>query len=126
MNKTHKIQHEAIEQAKLFQWAALMSGVCPQLKLLYHIPNGGSRNAIEAANLKKQGVKAGVPDICLPVPNKGYHGLYIELKYGKNKPSENQKQWIKALDKQGYRAVVCYGCVEAQKEICSYLGIPFR
>lgn len=82
------IQHEANEQEALFRWAAFVRGRFPEIDLLYHIPNGGSRNRLEAANLKRQGVKAGVPDLCLPVASGKYHGLYIELKYGKNKPSE--------------------------------------
>lgn len=55
-----KQQHEAAEQEKLFRWAAFMEGRFPVLGLLHHIPNGGSRNRLEAANLKRQGVKAGV------------------------------------------------------------------
>lgn len=47
---------------------------------LFHIPNGGSRNIIEATKLKKMGVKAGVPDLQLIVPNGEVHGLWIELK----------------------------------------------
>ena len=43
--------------------------------------------------MKRQGVKAGVPDICLPVARNGYHGLYIELKAGKNKATKNQEKW---------------------------------
>lgn len=31
--------------------------------VIFAIPNGGSRNKIEAANLKKDGVLAGVPDL---------------------------------------------------------------
>ncbi len=119
----HKIQHEADEQTKLFNWIAFMRCRYSELDMLYHIPNGGSRNLIEAANLKREGVRAGVPDLCLPVPSRGYHGLYIELKYGKNKPSENQKKWITNLRNQGYAAEVCYGWVEASETICRYLNI---
>lgn len=114
---------ENVEQSQLFLWASWQSGLYPELNMLYHIPNGGSRNKIEAANLKKQGVKSGVPDICLPVSRKEHHGLYIELKVGKNKPSENQKKWISDLNDQGYLAVVCYGWEEAAKVISDYLGI---
>ena len=78
-----KIQHEANEQIKLFRWASFATAKYPCLTLLHHIPNGGSRNQLEARNLKLQGVKSGVPDICLPVPRGKYHGLYIEMKYGK-------------------------------------------
>ena len=37
------------------------------------------------------GVKAGVPDLCLPVPMNGYAGLYIEMKYGSNKPTAQKR-----------------------------------
>ena len=100
-----KIQHEANEQIKLFRWASFATAKYPCLALLHHIPNGGSRNQLEARNLKLQGVKSGVPDICLPVPRGKYHGLYIEMKYGKNKTSESQNKWLSALQKQGYSFV---------------------
>lgn len=115
------MQHEAREQQALFAWSALSVGKYPELALLYHIPNGGSRNKIEAANLKRQGVKAGVPDICLPVARGGYHGLYIELKAGRNKATEKQRQWLTALEREGYQAVVCYGWEVAKKAIEDYL-----
>ena len=84
-------QKEAIEQEALFRWVAYYRGYCPDVDLLYHIPNGGRRDAKEAAHLKRQGVRAGVPDLCLPVPRGGFHGLYIELKAGQNKPTAHQK-----------------------------------
>lgn len=118
-----KQQHEAAEQEKLFRWAAFMEGRFPVLGLLHHIPNGGSRNRLEAANLKRQGVKAGVPDVCLPVPSSGRHGLYIEMKYGKNKPTEKQRAWLTALKNQGYAVAVCYSWEQAQTVICKYLHI---
>lgn len=115
------IQHEANEQEALFRWAAFVRGRFPEIDLLYHVPNGGSRKRLEAANLKRQGVKAGVPDLCLPVARGGFHGLYIEMKYGKNKTSENQKQWLSDLRKQGYAAEVCYGWEQAAEMITKYL-----
>ena len=118
-----KLQHEACEQEKLFRWAAYMESRFPALGLLHHIPNGGSRNRLEAANLKRQGVKAGVPDVCLPVPSSGRHGLYIEMKYGKNKPTEKQRAWLTALKNQGYAVAVCYSWEQAQTVICKYLHI---
>lgn len=88
------IQHEAREQEALFRWADFAAGTMPELKLLYHIPNGGSRNKAEAANLKRQGVKAGVPDLFLPVPRGGYHGLYIELKFGKKNIEKSRQMAV--------------------------------
>lgn len=42
-----------------------------------HIPNGGSRNKIEAARLKAQGVKPGVPDLMFIHDG---HPYFLELK----------------------------------------------
>lgn len=113
---------EDTEQAHVFAWAAWARGKYPELDLLHHIPNGGKRSKSEAARFKVQGVKAGVPDICLPCARGGYHGLYIELKRTKGgKLSAAQKGWIDALDEQGYKAAVCYGFDEAKEIITEYL-----
>ena len=93
---------ESAEQTWIFRWAAVMSASHPELKLLFHIPNGGSRNKIEAAKLKAQGVKPGVPDICLPVP------------------------WLSALKACGYKAEICKGADEAVSMIEDYLNIRKR
>lgn len=116
------MQHEAKEQEKLFRWSELMKGKYPELGMMYHIPNGGSRNRIEAAHLKAQGVKAGVPDICLPVPRGGHHGLYLELKYGKNKPTAAQTIWLRNLEKHGYAVAICWGWEKAKDVIIAYLN----
>ena len=114
---------EAQEQEALFRWAAYSRVKYPALELLFHGPNGGGRNPLEAAHLKAQGVKPGVPDIGLPVPSGRYPGLYIALKRRKGgRVSEEQKGWIAALNRVGCRAVVCRGWDEAREEIERYLG----
>lgn len=114
---------EAQEQTTLFKWAALMARKWPELRLLHHIPNGGSRNAIEAARLKAQGVKPGVPDIFLPCAKKGFYGLYIELKRQKGgRVSEEQKSMIDALRDEGYKVAVCKGWEEAKNVITEYMN----
>ncbi|PHV69234.1 nuclease [Sporanaerobium hydrogeniformans] len=112
---------ESQEQMVVFRWAAYEGVRRQELKLLYHVPNGGKRDIGTAKRLKIEGVKAGVPDICLPVSRGGYHGLYIELKVGKNKPTVLQREWIENLKKEGYFVEVCYGSQEAIKAIESYL-----
>ena len=69
--------------------------------LFFAIPNGGSRNIIEAANLKKQGVTAGISDVILLYPNKQYHFLCIEFKTTKGKQSESQKEFEIAVNNVG-------------------------
>lgn len=113
---------EASEQEALFAWAEYQKGKHPELELMYHIPNGGSRNKIEAARLKAQGVKPGVPDICLPVPRGKYHGLYIELKRVKGgRISSDQTVWLERLMQQGYAVAICLGWDDARNIIIKYL-----
>lgn len=88
---------------------------------IFAIPNGGSRNKIEAANLKRQGVKAGVPDLMLPVAKQGYHGLFIEMKVGYNKPTDNQRKWAEKLTKNGYLVKTCWSADEAINVIRNYI-----
>ena len=115
-------QHEAQEQRALFDWMAYAQNRWPELGLCFHIPNGGSRDPREAHNLRMQGVKPGVPDICLPVPRNGYAALYIELKRKSGGVlSDNQRVWLKALNRAGNRAVVCYGFDDARETILEYL-----
>ena len=102
----------------------------PELALLHHIPNGGARSKATAGRLKAEGVKAGIPDICLPVPKNGYGALYIELKVPENKAlgvrkgrvSDYQAAMLKRLAGYGNRAVGCYGAEEAIRAIKEYIG----
>lgn len=117
-----KTQREAAEQIALFEWAVMQQGKYPELAMMFHVPNGGSRNELEAANLKRQGVKAGVLDVWLPVPRGGFHGLVIEMKAGKNKPTQEQLWWIANLIKQGYYVSVSYSWKDAADKILNYLN----
>lgn len=122
---------EHSHQTALFAWAALSVGKYPQLKYMFAIPNGGLRDMRTAVNLKAEGVKAGVPDIMLPVATasaslwdetlEGYHGLFIEMKVGKNKTSKEQDEYIEYLRSAGYYCVVCYTWNLARDAIIAYL-----
>lgn len=122
------------EQCLLFRWAALDALGCPELALLYAIPNGGHRNRVAAAKLKAEGVRRGVPDICLPVARSGCGSLYIEMKADyyrpvqgrkpkrvRGRPTKEQRWWIERLREAGQAAVVCWGWEEARDEILRYL-----
>lgn len=112
---------EHAEQVTLVQWFNLSY---PALKgRLFAVPNGEHRHVAVAARLKREGVVPGVPDLMLPVPSDGYHGLFIELKRAKGgRVSPEQKDWLAFLSEQGYRAEVCKGAAEAIAVIDSYLG----
>jgi hypothetical protein len=101
----------------------------PSLKWLHAIPNAGARgNKIAAAQLKAEGVKAGVADIFLPVPVNSrpyrYAGLYIELKRLDGKPSDvsaEQKEFGEFVQYVGYQWHVCFGWRAAATRIRDYL-----
>lgn len=127
LRKINTSPTEDVEQTQLFTWAAWASGKYPELDLMYHIPNGGKRGKAEAARFKAQGVKAGTPDICLPVLRGGYCGMYIEMKREKGgKVSDVQQEKILQLTDQYYYVVVCKGFDEARAEIERYLNEPKR
>ena len=116
------VPSEEEEQVALFNWAKMQEGKYPELKLMFHIPNGGLRSKSEAARFKRAGVKPGVPDIFLPCARGNYHGLFIELKkLTGGRTSKEQKAWITALENAGYAASVCCGWQEASRAITWYL-----
>lgn len=95
-------------------------------ELIYHVPNGGHRVKAVAAKLKAQGVKAGIPDLVLPMARGGYFGLYIEFKATIDPApvSSSQQACIKRLNAQGYLAVVCRGHFDAMECLRAYLALP--
>lgn len=122
--RTNKVRSEDQEQILLISWAHQVKFGDGRLSdYLIHIPNGGSRNIIEASKFKKMGVKAGVPDLQLIVPNGLCHGLWIELKAQKGRVQPSQKLFMQRLEDQGYMCKVCYGFEEAKHEIEKYLSL---
>lgn len=74
----------------------------PRWRYILAIPNGGHRDIRVAAKLKAEGVRRGIPDLFLAVASRGYHGLWIELKVGKNRESVEQMDWKVNLTDNGY------------------------
>lgn len=112
---------ESVEQQHLFTWAAFHAGKYPELELLHHIPNEGKRSRGTGGRMKAEGMKAGVPDVCLPVARGGWHGLYIEMKKQGGTVSKEQSKWLYSLSQQGYLTAVCYGWEVAAQIIKDYL-----
>jgi VRR-NUC domain. len=113
-------EHE--EQVKVFEWAELVKGKYPEIALMFAVPNGSNKSVASAMKFKREGLKSGVPDICLPVARCKKHGLYIEMKRKKGGVvSKEQDWWLTQLRMQGYETVVCYGGNEAINIIEQYL-----
>lgn len=117
-----KYPTEHDEQVRIFDFVEEKKRVVPGLELLFAVPNAGKRSYGALNYYKAEGLRNGVPDLCLPVARKGYHGLYIELKRVKGgKVSPEQEWWLERLTEQSYYAVVCKGADEAIKTIIDYL-----
>lgn len=114
---------EDSEQERVIDWADWNIHKFPELAWLYHVPNGGSRNKLEAQKLKQIGVKAGVSDLCLPYANGIYTGLYIEMKFGKNKRTEKQENFMEEMAKAGHYVATCYSADTAIQVLTEYLTI---
>lgn len=93
--------------------------------MAFSIPNGffAGRNGVgHAVRMKAEGMMAGVPDYWIVHNNGHFAGLVIEFKYGKNKPSKEQKHYLEYLNNNGFRAVVCYSTDEAIYELNAYMN----
>lgn len=123
MNLKYARRSEDTEQMLVMQWAALNERRYPELKWLYHVPNGGSRNRAEAVKLKQMGVKAGVSDLQLPAGRGIYGGICLEMKYEDGTIQKSQKEFLRDMAAAGKYACVCYGAEEAIKTLEEYLSL---
>ena len=123
-----KIEHH--EQIKLVNYLSILER---QGKIItfFAIPNGGSRHKMEAVNLKREGVKAGVSDMQVILKDKV---LFIEMKrppkrlksgklsYAGISVSDKQKEFIDKVNNSDVcLAVVCYGFSEAREFVDAML-----
>ncbi len=104
--------------------AAIQRAVCEQLRLRgrpglvwFAVPNGGKRNAREAANLKRQGVIPGVADIIL-LHNSKFFAL--ELKSANGRPTEHQYWFQKAVNEAGGYTCIAQGLDEALRTLTAW------
>ena len=116
------IPTEHDEQVALFREMHLRGCTDPRWRQAFAIPNGGLRSKKTAARLKAEGVKAGVPDIFLPVSVGIWSGLFIEMKRTKGgRLSDEQREFIDRLDPH-FIVVVAHGAQEAIEKIHHYLS----
>lgn len=112
---------EARMQIEFFRQVPLFFPRLPD-KLLFAVPNGGSRHKIEAANMKRQGVKAGVADVILQIPKKGFASLCLEFKTKTGRQSKEQREYQRQVEMAGSKYVVVRSVEEGLQEMRKYLG----
>lgn len=121
--KKRSVQWESFEQSNLFKWASHNERRIPELALMFAIPNGIHTSRWAGVRAKREGVKAGVPDIFLAFPRGSHHGLFIEMKRESGGTTrKNQSEWITKLTGQGYKCEVCHGWMAAKDALLAYLG----
>ena len=115
--------NEDTHQICLFNFYEILAARVPAIKYAFHTPNGGIRAKMTAARLKRMGVRVGVPDVLIPVTQSVYTGLAIELKYGKNRCTNAQTEWLAHLQSENWSTHVIYDWTHAAAVTCQYFGI---
>lgn len=88
-------------QQSMVQWLDL---VLPKECRYFAIPNGGNRNAITGAILKREGVKAGISDLCFLHNGRT---AFVEVKAPGGRLQESQVKFLDWLVANGFEAAVC-------------------
>lgn len=118
---------EHAEQVAVIDWCNANEGRYPALRWIYSSLNGifipapPKTRAKIINHMKAEGMKKGIPDLFLPAARHGYHGLFIEMKYGSNTPTIEQKDFMKFADGEGYLDAVCNGADEAIETLEWYM-----
>lgn len=89
---------------------------------LFAIPNGDMRKITVAMRLQAEGVRKGVPDLFLPIPKGGFHGLFIELKKAGGCPSPEQWERMERMHLAGYMVRVVNSLGVAMEILTGYLN----
>ena len=87
---------------------------------LFHVPNGGMRNAREAKKFKQMGTVRGVADLLLMV---GACTYCIELKKKGGRQSKSQEAWEKQIRNNGFDYVIVKSLAEFKAFVAPILDI---
>lgn len=104
-------------QKQLIQWVKQF----PWGPYLFHIPNESVGGQGWIARNSQMGCRRGVPDLMLPIPMHGYHGMFIEMKKPGGRLDGIQRRWLSVLNEMGYYAICCHGWEEARDELSRYM-----
>ncbi len=116
-----KISHEEADiQSEFFKIFPTFFPNVPD-KLVFAVPNGGSRNKLEAINLKRQGLKPGISDVICLIPKKGFASLLMEFKTSTGDQSDEQKEFQRQAESCGSKYVIVRSVGRAIDVLKEYL-----
>ena len=87
----------------------------------HHFANERKCSQAQGKLLKRMAVKKGVADFFLAFPQNGFAGLWLELKVGKGKLSDEQTAFLNRKMIRGYRSLAVWGFEASKAFILSYL-----
>ena len=115
-SKSTRVTEHQIQTA-LFQW---LRAVHPKV-VAFAVPNAARRSPSQAAYLKAEGLRAGIPDVVLATPRGGFAGMFLELKREGGKLSDAQRETLYLLANEGYACAIAWNLDEAIELITQYL-----
>lgn len=122
----HKIETE--QQILFFDWANYCATYNARPLALYchHIPNGGARHVRIAIEMKRMGVRPGIPDMHCVIPSGGFHSFWGEFKAPGGPVTEKQAEQHALLRAEGHYVTVEYSASAMAEELIRYLkrGCP--
>jgi hypothetical protein len=86
------------------------------------IPNGGARDVITGAILKREGVVPGFPDLIVCKKDSSCGVLFVEMKTATGGLSQNQKIVHAKLLQAGYCVAVCKSFDQFKETISQYMN----
>lgn len=109
------------EQARLVaalrrRWFLMPDELRP---IVFAVPNGGKRDAREAANLKAQGVLAGIPDLGIMLPKARM--IWIEMKAENGRVSAMQADLHPHISALEFPMIVAYSAEDALEQLRNLL-----
>ncbi len=113
-------------QTSYFDVLRLNEGKFPILKGVFAVPNGGARHIATAVKLRREGVKSGVFDVCIPFARSGFNLMFIEFKFGKNNLTNSQIDFLNLFKDEKTKFEVCWSVWDALDKTGKYLGIDLK
>lgn len=117
MRASRPSHRESGLQRACMKWMRLQY---PRL-MMFAVPNGGYRNSREAAIMVSEGIRTGVSDLILLKACGGWHGLCVEMKYGKGRQTVSQMEFERIVTEEGYLYRVVRSFEEFRELIDNYV-----
>ena len=119
LKTTRSSEHQ--EQSRFFAVIRRMAETDSRLQGAFAIPNGFLDTKGKRIRAWEEGILSGVPDVFIPWPSKGHHGLFLEFKAQGGRVTKAQEDFLNLVRPRGYKAQVVYGLREGLQALKDYL-----